>query len=348
MTRTIALSGAEVKLDGLGGTYANVLNSGVDVVYASASPNIVAGADGVTPITAGGSVIVECNGTVYLLGTGSVTAVGSSEPIYFFKTSAAASGEGGGVDELARKAINTHAGSADIHLTAEDAVEAAATAISNPNLIINPYFKNPINQRGLTTYSGGGYTIDCWRLGNNYTTAEITADGIKIGYADGATDVPAIFTTRIENYADFAGKTVTASVNIAESTSAKTQMMVTYTADGARKYHSVPTASAGVHNITVQIPDNITDLELWLYGADIRNGDTVDSCAVFEWAKIEIGSVATPFIPPDPATELAKCQRYYQIRTTGDIDPIDLRPSMNTITDIKERSDGNYEYIAEL
>ena len=29
------------------------------------------------------------------------------------------------------------------------------------------------------------------------------------------------------------------------------------------------------------------------------------------WAKLEIGSIATPFIPPDSATELAKCQRYY-------------------------------------
>lgn len=33
---------------------------------------------------------------------------------------------------------------------------------------------------------------------------------------------------------------------------------------------------------------------------------------VVEWAKLEIGNVATPFSPPDPATELSKCQRYYQ------------------------------------
>ena len=30
-----------------------------------------------------------------------------------------------------------------------------------------------------------------------------------------------------------------------------------------------------------------------------------------EWAKLELGSIATPFVPPDPATELTKCQRYY-------------------------------------
>ena len=29
--------------------------------------------------------------------------------------------------------------------------------------------------------------------------------------------------------------------------------------------------------------------------------------------KLELGSVATPFVPPDPASELLKCQRYYQL-----------------------------------
>ena len=29
------------------------------------------------------------------------------------------------------------------------------------------------------------------------------------------------------------------------------------------------------------------------------------------WAKLELGSIATPFCPPNPATELAKCQRYF-------------------------------------
>ena len=33
---------------------------------------------------------------------------------------------------------------------------------------------------------------------------------------------------------------------------------------------------------------------------------------IIKWAKLEVGNVATPFSPPDPATELNKCQRYYQ------------------------------------
>ena len=33
--------------------------------------------------------------------------------------------------------------------------------------------------------------------------------------------------------------------------------------------------------------------------------------AVISWAKLEYGSIATPFVAPNPATELVKCQRYY-------------------------------------
>lgn len=41
------------------------------------------------------------------------------------------------------------------------------------------------------------------------------------------------------------------------------------------------------------------------------NGD------VISWAKLEIGSVATPFVSPDPILELIKCQRfYYRARST--------------------------------
>ena len=36
--------------------------------------------------------------------------------------------------------------------------------IINPNLVDDAYFVNPVNQRGLTTYQGEGYTIDRWYI----------------------------------------------------------------------------------------------------------------------------------------------------------------------------------------
>ena len=33
---------------------------------------------------------------------------------------------------------------------------------------------------------------------------------------------------------------------------------------------------------------------------------------IIKWAKLELGSIATPFVFPDKTTELLKCKRYYQ------------------------------------
>ena len=45
------------------------------------------------------------------------------------------------------------------------------------------------------------------------------------------------------------------------------------------------------------------------------NGD------VISWAKLEYGSITTPFIIPDPVEELRKCQRYYRVITNTMIQP---------------------------
>ena len=39
-----------------------------------------------------------------------------------------------------------------------------ARGVSNPNLLDNWYFGNPVNQKGQTSYTGAGYTIDRWAL----------------------------------------------------------------------------------------------------------------------------------------------------------------------------------------
>ena len=48
------------------------------------------------------------------------------------------------------------------------------------------------------------------------------------------------------------------------------------------------------------------------YDDSTKTFSIVGNNAVLNWAKLEYGSVATPFIPPDPATELMKCMRYYE------------------------------------
>lgn len=94
--KTIVLSGAEqaVVLDGYN---CDIRNDGTDTVYASAKEGITAGADGVLSIPAGGAVkLLDCEGIVYLLGTGSVMLCGTDYAESVFKSAAtSATGEGG-------------------------------------------------------------------------------------------------------------------------------------------------------------------------------------------------------------------------------------------------------------
>lgn len=120
-SKTIALSGAEIRADYSGGTNAWLRNDGTATVYASTVPGITAGADGVVSIPAGQAVRIDgaCR-TVYLLGTtGSVQLVGSDYTACPFKVSTSTGGESG-VDEVARGAIAAHEGNAGIHISAAE------------------------------------------------------------------------------------------------------------------------------------------------------------------------------------------------------------------------------------
>lgn len=311
--KTIILDGTEAAVK-ISGRFFNVKNSGAGIMYASTAPNVVADADGVMPIDAGTSVVMDTStaDTVYLLGTGKAVYISKDTDTDFFNSAAA----GGGV------------------------------IASNPNLLINSNFK--INQRGKSEYTGAGSALDCWKLARAGNRLTVIDGGIELGFVAGSSPAgTAHLFQKIENYADFAGKTVTASANVLETTSVKPQMLIVYTLDGA-KNHTTCNLAVGDNSVTANIPTGITDLQLWLYGAYPSAGDTDSAYTRFGHVKLEFGGISTPYIAPIFADELARCQRYYQIRSTGDIAAADMRPSMRTITDIKQREDGSYEYIAEL
>ena len=210
--------------------------------------------------------------------------------------------------------------------------------ISNPNLLINPDFK--INQRGLTTYSGtAAYSVDHW-FRNSEATMNIAENGITLTYS--GTSNPSVFQ-RIENTNRLSGKALTFSACI----------------DGT------------VYSCTNTLPNKIpSSISIWAYSRldgelsipnnsmphirmQIHSGmllcvlNNVSGC---EWTKLEIGSIATPYMPPEPITELIKCQRYYQVHSTNNIAAVDLRPNMREGVNltIMALSGGNYSYSAEL
>lgn len=197
---------------------------------------------------------------------------------------------------------------------------------SNPNLLINPDFA--VNQRGEAEYSGNGeYGVDCWKI---YGDAKISVvnGGVIFSRQAGAAS-GAVFQPN-ERLLGLIGETVTLSVVV----------------DGQRYTKSMAVPASGQSEILTAPNGN------WFLYKQAGFVQISCSCTkntnVISRVKVERGVIATEFVSPDIATELAKCQRYYQIRSTGDIAAVDLRPSMATIKDIKQRSDGNYEYIAEL
>ena len=126
--KTITLDGSEVKVE-FYGTNAWLRNDGVSTIYAGKQPGVVSGADGVVSVPAGGSApVFDAHGTVYLVGTGSVQLIGSDYSENPFKSSAQSGGSG--ADDVARAAIEAHAGNSAIHLTEErlnGAVDEAKT-----------------------------------------------------------------------------------------------------------------------------------------------------------------------------------------------------------------------------
>lgn len=179
---------------------------------------------------------------------------------------------------------------------------------SNPNLLINGDFR--VNQRGLPTYTVTNlYTVDRWRSSTSNLTINVETTGISIS---GGARTRFLYQI-IEDYKSLIGKTVTFSIKIkgiagyscklnfydVVSNETLTEKIVAYTGD----YQIV--------SYTATIPSDWESLAVLIYGNTI---DTALSDKVFvEWAKLEIGSVATAYSPRPYAEELALCQRYYQV-----------------------------------
>lgn len=335
-SKTIALTGAEIRANYSGGMNAWLRNDGATTVYASAVPGVTAGADGVVSIPAGqAAAIYGACGAVYLLGTtGSVQLVGSDYTACPFKTAALG---GSGADSVARAAIEAHAGNADIHVTAAE--KSAWDGLSNPNLLINPDFR--VNQRGQNEYSTG-YTVDRWYSPGKCSAAPISG-GVKLTSTVTASSTTHAFWQNFE-FPLPPGK-YTLSLKAADVTGVWAARIRTVTAAGdyVDSYYT-PRLQAGINSVTVDLSDSeyISAVSI-----GFNKGTEAGNSLKLAWAKLEGGSLATPFVPPDYAAELAKCQRFYQVRTTNDIDPLDMRPSMRTITDIKQVT-GGYAYVAEL
>ena len=205
--------------------------------------------------------------------------------------------------------------------------------ISNPNLLINPDFK--INQRRLSSYNADwNHTVDRWVQFGAVVSPNSSGD-INISKRDEADYFGFIQRTEILQ-SDCNGKSMTLSAKINGEVLSGTIIR----SNVEQIFFNIGNSSDRFI-ISSYSNNDIKYIIVQLYGSKSYN---------IEWVKLEYGSVATPFIPPDPASELLKCQRYYQIRSMNDISTVDLCPNMRdgVVPTITALADGNYSYEAEL
>ena len=177
----------------------------------------------------------------------------------------------------------------------------------NNNLLINSNFANPVNQRGYvsgTVASTDIYTIDRWAITSGMKI-ELNTNGVTLEMTSNDNDGKGWFLQRLEGTNFLNGKTVTYSAKINGVVYSNTVtlnktsgLQGTMVGDGFNMYMGYA-PSLDLYDINIELQK--------------------DSSITIEWAKLELGEVATPYVPRLYAEELELCRYFYQSVTTLDL-----------------------------
>lgn len=165
------------------------------------------------------------------------------------------------------------------------------TKFSNPNLLINPNFK--INQRGATSYEQQGYSVDRWKIWK-ITVTPSTNGGITIK-SDKYTET-GTFLQYLEN---------------------ATEGDITLSCYVTSVSGTVIMVASGDSQVTDNSPKVVLKQGLNVLHTSKNTGAFIifldqGASVTLNWVKLEQGTVATPFVAPNPAEELTKCCRFFQ------------------------------------
>lgn len=176
------------------------------------------------------------------------------------------------------------------------------------NLLDNSDFRNPINQRGATTVSSGGYFIDRWAVRQSGMTASLGPSGMTISNSrsnNTAGYIEQVLPDNVVNSTTHAGKTYTIA---------------------AKANGDIVCATATIPNYATINVDSANQIML-IYSQSAAKW--VARCIVnqtghqmtIEWMALYEGSYTADTLPPyQPkgyAVELAECKRYYELLDSG-------------------------------
>lgn len=210
--------------------------------------------------------------------------------------------------------------------------------VTNPNLLDNAVFAGggqlPVNQRGQTTYTGTGYTVDRWKLlrSGNF---EIATDGVNIS----ATNTGNMWGQSVDNPEALLNRQVCMSFIMDGWLGTSTFVMPASIPTGSTTIGSTALGVKGVHAYLRAI----NGVLYFMFSAS--SAYTPGTSVKIAGAKFELGAEqtlahneGTEESPvwvlneiPDYGEELAKCQRYFQIFRTQELRPTyrqDYRPVM--------------------
>lgn len=193
-------------------------------------------------------------------------------------------------------------------------VNTSLKEMANPSLLINGDFRNPVNQRRKSSYNvNGEYTIDRWRFINDNNGTMTINDGY-ISISNGVANNTYLQYNYDTDMKVLEGEKVTFTI-VYKSTATYRLSSFIGSAEEDVNIYLTPIDDWTVKTLTL-------DLSSWKYsigkvessiilqsydGSSFTNG-TLD----VKYIKLELGSVATPFVPRPYGEELALCKRYYE------------------------------------
>ena len=220
--------------------------------------------------------------------------------------------------------IRTDAGDLQINYNAL----ANLPTISNPNLLINSDFRNPVNQRGQTTYIGATdktYTIDRWchNTTDEGRTLQVLNGYVK--YSNPNTTYQSFWLQHFERKLEDGYYTITVNVKSVTKDVWVGNMLGDSSSSVKWGNSSTFALKSGINTFT-------------FYGSAIGLyfQASISSSVELYWVKLEYGNTPTAFVPRLYGEELALCRRYYSV----------LVPSCMIIA--RQRYDGYSSYFAGM
>lgn len=193
---------------------------------------------------------------------------------------------------MANKAIDK----ANLELALSENNKKIKEFVRNENLLINSYFLDPVNSSGQTEWTSIGVTVDTWAMENTRGSVSLTDEGLAVKYIG---DDYFSVIHKIVNWEHLLDKTVTLSAKV----------------NGAiySKAFTINLTNNAIDTKELSIPGGYMDF----YKQDNQDAiqvryimqTTPDTVVTFEWIKLELGSVATAFFPPNKEVEKLKCDK---------------------------------------